>query len=80
MFIVSTKARDIIRIGLDLSELDITASEKKAAYEEIQAYVLEYSALKVSHLYIAQVKQQYGIIELENYNKAKSEDSKQSQC
>ena len=74
------KTDDIIRIGLDLSELDITASEKKATYEEIQSYVLEHTGLKVSHLYIAQVKQKYGIIERENYNKPKSEDSKQPQC
>ncbi len=74
------KPDDIIRIGLDLSELDITASEKKATYEEIQSYVLEHSGLKVSHLYIAQVKQKYGIIERENYNKSKSDDSKQPQC
>ncbi len=74
------KPDDIIRIGLDLSELDITASEKKATYEEIQSYVLEHSGLKVSHLYIAQVKQKHGIIERENYNKPKSEDSKQPQC
>ena len=74
------KPDDIIRIGLDLSELDITASEKKATYGEIQSYVLEHSGLKVSHLYIAQVKQKYGIIERENYNKPKSEDSKQPQC
>ena len=74
------KPDDIIRIGLDLSELDITVSEKKATYGEIQSYVLEHSGLKVSHLYIAQVKQKYGIIERENYNKPKSEDSKQPQC
>ncbi len=74
------KPDDIIRIGLDLNELDITASEKKATYEEIQSYVLEHSGLKVSHLYIAQVKQKYGIIERKNYNKPKSEDSKQPQC
>ena len=74
------KPDDIIRIGLDLSALDITASEKKATYEEIQSYVLEHTGLKVSHLYIAQVKQKHGIIERENYNKPKSEDSKQPQC
>ena len=74
------KPDDIIRIGLDLSELDITASEKKATYEEIQSYVLEHTGLKVNHLYIAQVKQKYGIIERENCNKPKSEDSKQPQC
>ena len=42
--------------------------------------MLEHSGLKVSSLYIAQVKQKCGIIECENYNKPKSEDAKQSQC
>ena len=62
----------MISSALDLSELDITASEKKATYEEIQSCVLEHSGLKVSHLYIAQVKQKYGITRRENYNKPKS--------
>ena len=53
---------------------------KKATYEEIKAYVLEHTGLKVSSLYIAQVKQKCGIIERENYNKPKSEDAKQPQC
>ncbi len=53
---------------------------KGATYEQIKAYVQEHSGLKVSSLYIAQVKQKYGIIERENYNKPKSEDSKQPQC
>ena len=56
------------------------AEQKKATYEEIKAYVLEHTGLKVSNLYIAQVKQKYGIIERENYNKSKSEDSRQPQC
>ena len=52
-----------------------------ATYEQIKAYVLEHTGLKVSHLYIiAQVKQKYGIIERENYNKPKSENAKQPQC
>ena len=53
---------------------------KGATYEQIKAYVQEHSGLKVSRLYIAQVKQKYGIIERENYNKPKSEDSKKPQC
>ena len=56
------------------------AAESKATYEEIKAYVLEHSGMKVSSLYIAQVKQKCGIIERENYNKPKSEDAKQTQC
>ena len=58
----------------------MTDAEKKATYEEIKSYVLENTGLKVSNLYIAQVKQKYGIIERENYNKSKSEDSRQPQC
>ena len=61
-------------------ELDLTDAEKKATYQEIKDYVLEHSGLKVSSLYIAQVKQKCGIIERENYNKPKSEDAKQPQC
>ena len=49
-------------------------------YDEIRAYVLEHTSLKVSSLYIAQVKQKCGIVDWENYNKAKSEDAKQPQC
>lgn len=50
-------------------------------YDEIRAYVLEHTGLKVSSLlYIAQVKQKCGIVDRENYNKAKSEDAKQPQC
>ena len=60
--------------------MDLADVEKKATYEEIKAYVLENIGLKVSNLYIAQVKQKYGIIERENYNKPKSEDAKQPQC
>lgn len=69
-----------IEVELNLDELDLTAAESKATYEEIKAYVLEHTGLKVSHLYIAQVKQKYGIIERENYNKPKSENSRQPKC
>lgn len=73
-------AKQHIEIDLDMDELDLTDAEKKATYQEIKDYVLEYSGLKVSNLYIAQVKQKCGIIERENYNKPKSEDAKQPQC
>ena len=63
-----------------MDEMDLTSAESKATYEEIREYVLEHTGLKVSHLYIAQVKQKYGIIERENYNKPKSENAKQPQC
>ena len=74
------KSTQHIEVELDMDELDLTAAEKKATYDEIKDYVLEHSGLKVSSLYIAQVKQKCGIIERENYNKPKSEDAKQPQC
>ena len=55
-----------IDVELEMDELDLTATESKATYEEIKDYVLKQSGLKVSNLYIAQVKQKYGIIEREN--------------
>ena len=73
-------AKQHIEINLDMDELYLTDAEKKATYQEIKDYVLEHSGLKVSSLYIAQVKQKCGIIERENYNKPKSEDAKQPQC
>lgn len=69
-----------IEIDLSMDELDLTAAESKATYEEIKDYVLEHTGFKVSSLYIAQVKQKCGIIERENYNKPKSEDARQPQC
>jgi 23S rRNA (uracil1939-C5)-methyltransferase len=69
-----------IEVDLSMDELDLTDAEKKATYQEIKDYVLEQTGLKVSSLYIAQVKQKCGIIERENYNKAKSEDARQPQC
>ena len=69
-----------IEINLDMDELYLTDAEKKATYQEIKDYVLEHSGLKVSSLYIAQVKQKCGIIERKNCNKPKSEDAKQLQC
>lgn len=74
------QSKEHIEIEVKMDELDLTAAEKKATYEEIKAYVLEHTGLKVSGLYIAQVKQKCGIIERENYNKPKSENAKQPQC
>ena len=72
--------RPHIEVKLNMSELDLTKAEKKATYQEIKDYVMEHTGLKVSSLYIAQVKEKCGIIERENYNKPKSEDAKQPQC
>ena len=73
------KADTHIDIKLDLSEVDITAAETKATYQEIKDYVLEKSGLNVSSLYISQVKTKCGIIERENYNKGK-EGHRVPQC
>ena len=72
--------RQHIEVDIHMDELDLTDAEKKATYGEIKDYVLEHTGLKVSSLYIAQVKQKCGIIERENYNKPKSEDARQPQC
>lgn len=69
-----------IDIELNTDELDLTSSESKATYDEIKAYVKEHAGLTVSSLNIAQVKKKCGIIERENYNKAKSGDAKQPKC
>ena len=74
------QSKEHIEIEVKMDEMDLTSAESKATYEEIKAYVLEHTGLKVSYLYIAQVKQKYGIIERENYNKPKSENAKQPQC
>ena len=69
-----------INVDLDLTELDVTPAEAKATYAEIQAYVLEHTGLRVSCLYIAQVKAKHGIIERACYNKAKTEGGRVPQC
>ena len=63
-----------------MDEIDLTAAESKATYEEIKDYVLKQSGLKVRNLYIAQVKRKCGIIERVNYNLPKSENSIQPKC
>ena len=74
------KADDYIEVELELDELDLTSAESKATYKEIQEYVLKEHGLKVSNLYISQVKRKCGIEVGENYNLPKSEDSRQPQC
>ncbi len=69
-----------IEVELEMSELDLTAAESKATYEEIKDYVLEHTGLKVSSRYIAQVKEKYGIVERVNYNLPKSENFRQPKC
>lgn len=74
------KPDDVIEVEIELDELDLTSAESKATYAEIKDYVLEKHGLKVSNLYISQVKRKCGIEVGENYNLPKSEDSRQPQC
>lgn len=66
------KADEYIEVNLELSELDVTSAETKATYKEIHDYVLEKYGLKVSNLYISQVKQKCGLEVGENYNLRKA--------
>ena len=75
------EAKHHVSVKLDIDEMDLTSAESKATYEEIKKYVAEHNdGMKVTNLYIAQVKAKYGIIERENYNLPKSGDAKQPQC
>ena len=64
---------------MNLNELDLTAAES-TTYDEIKGYVLEKHGLKVSDLYISQVKRKYGLDVGQNYNLLKKEDAKEARC
>ena len=74
------KPDDTIEIDLDLDELDATSAETKENYQEIKYYVLKEFGLKVSNLYISQIKRKCGIEVGENYNLPKSENARVPQC
>ena len=74
------KPSDRIEVDLDMDEMDVTSAETKATYVDIKDYVLKEHGLKVSNLYISQVKRKCGLEVGENYNLAKSEDAKQPNC
>ena len=74
------KPDDTIEIDLDLDELEATSAEPKATYQEIKDYVLKEFGLKVSNLYISQIKRKCGIEVGENYNLPKTENPKVPQC
>ena len=69
-----------IEVELNLDELDLTAAESKATYDEIKAYVQEKYGLKVSSLYISQVMRKCGLDVGQNYNLSKKENAKVPQC
>lgn len=62
------KSTKSIEVKIELDEMDLTQAESKATYAEIKRYVMENTGLKVSQLYIAQVKRKHGLIERTNYN------------
>ena len=74
------KPDDVIEVEIELDELDLTSAERKVTYAEIKDYVLREHGVKVSNLYISQIKRKCGIEVGENYNLPKSEDSRQPQC
>ena len=69
-----------ISVEIELDELDLTSAESKASYAQIKEYILEKFDLKVSTLYIAQIKKKCGIVLRENYNKSKKEKQVIPQC
>ena len=69
-----------VRVEFSLEGLDTSVLQKSATYPEIKARVLEQTGLRVSSLYISQVKQKCGLEVRENHHKAKSENTKQPQC
>ena len=69
-----------IDVEIKLDELDLTSAESKATYAQIKEYILEKFNLKVSTLYIAQIKKKYGIELREHYNKSKKEKQVIPQC
>lgn len=71
------KPDDHIEIEINLDEIDATSAETKASYKEIEEWVQEHYGFHVTNLNISQVKRKNGIIESKNYNKPKSDDSKQ---
>ena len=74
------EAKHYVNVTVDMDEMDLTSSEAKATYEEIKDYIFDKYRVKISSLYIAQVKQKYGIIERDCYNNSKKEDLNQPQC
>ena len=69
-----------VRVEFSLEDMDMSGFQKGATYEQIKAYVLEKYGLKVSSLYISQVKRKCGLDVGQNYNLSKKEDAKVPQC
>lgn len=71
-----SEAKHHISVQVDMDEMDLTAAESKASNQEIQDWVKEKYGFHISHLNIAKTKRKCGIIERQNYNLPKSEESR----
>lgn len=69
-----------VKVDFSLEDMDLSKFKGKATYEQIKAYVLEKTGLKVSSLYIAQIKKKCGLDVSENFNLSKSDNARQPQC
>ena len=69
-----------VRVEFSLEDMDMFEFQDGATYPQIKEYVLEHTGLKVSNLYISQIKRKCGLEVGKNYNLPKSEDSRQPQC
>ncbi len=69
-----------ISVEIELDEMDLTSAESKATYAQIKEYVWNKFELKVSTLYIAQIKKKCGIELREHYNKSKKDKQIIPQC
>ena len=69
-----------VRVEFSLEDMDMSDFQDKATYTQIKDYVLEHTGLKVSNLYISQIKRKCGLEVGKNYNLPKAEDSRQPQC
>ena len=74
------QSKEHIEIEVKMDEMDLTSAESKATYDEIKAYVLEKHGLKVSSLYISQIKRKCGLAVGQNYNLSKKENAEVPQC
>ena len=69
-----------VKVDFSLEDMDLSEFKGKATYEQIKVYVLEQTGLKVSNLYIAQIKKKCGLGVGKNFNLPKSENAKQPKC
>ena len=80
MLLSKLDSKKYISVELPMDDMDLTSAESNATYKKIQNYVLEKFGVRVSTLYIAQVKRKYGLEVREYYNISKNENQKVLQC